>query len=243
MHEPATDAGADGEHQQVVDVLAGAEGELAPGGGVGVVLDDDRELELPPRGRASAARRARRGWARRRTVGPRLVDEAGGGDADRLDGLAAGRACATSSADRAHDLRRVAWPATRCAHGARTCPARRRARRRSWCRRRRRRPCSSRFLVPVRRRRRRRGRSSRPGRTRSDRARVGREQPGRGVHQRAGRHRQVRRAPPGWSSRTDVDHLADRAVAAVRAAGGDVLVHVADGVARTRSRRPRPLPA
>ena len=42
----AADAGADREHQQVLDVLAGAERELAPGGGVGVVLHDDRQVEL-----------------------------------------------------------------------------------------------------------------------------------------------------------------------------------------------------
>ena len=44
-HDAAADAGADGDQQQVVDVVAGAEGELAPGGGVRVVLDHHREVD------------------------------------------------------------------------------------------------------------------------------------------------------------------------------------------------------
>ena len=45
MDDAAAHAGADGDEQQVVGVLAGAEAVLAPGRGVGVVLDDDREVD------------------------------------------------------------------------------------------------------------------------------------------------------------------------------------------------------
>ena len=46
QHDAAADTGADGDEQEVVDVLAGTEGELAPGGRVGVVLDDHREVHV-----------------------------------------------------------------------------------------------------------------------------------------------------------------------------------------------------
>ena len=118
-----------------------------------------------------------------------LVDEAGGRDADRLDGLGAGEA-AHQLADRPHDLLRVGGRRLGRARARRPARARRRAQPRSWCRRRRRRPCSSRFLVPA---------GAVVGVVEVDllhrrgggRARVGREQPGRGVHQGARRHRQV----------------------------------------------------
>ena len=45
-HQPAADAGADGDQQQVVDVGARAEAELAPGRDVGVVLHHDRQAEV-----------------------------------------------------------------------------------------------------------------------------------------------------------------------------------------------------
>ncbi len=45
MDDATTDAGADRDEQQVVGVLAGAERELTPRRGVGVVLDDDREVD------------------------------------------------------------------------------------------------------------------------------------------------------------------------------------------------------
>ena len=45
QHDAATDAGADRDHQQVVDVLAAPEPELAPRGRVGVVLDRDRQVD------------------------------------------------------------------------------------------------------------------------------------------------------------------------------------------------------
>ena len=45
VHDAAADAGADRDQQQVVDVVAGAEGELAPGGGVRVVLDHDGQVD------------------------------------------------------------------------------------------------------------------------------------------------------------------------------------------------------
>ena len=40
-HDRAADAGADREHDHVADQSAGAEAELGPAGGVGVVVDDD----------------------------------------------------------------------------------------------------------------------------------------------------------------------------------------------------------
>ena len=43
--DAAADAGADGDQEEVVDVLAGAEGELAPRRGVGVVLHHDRQVD------------------------------------------------------------------------------------------------------------------------------------------------------------------------------------------------------
>ena len=67
-HEAAADAGADGDQQQVVDVLAGAEAELAPGGGVGVVLDDDREVD-----RASSS--ALRSTSRQAMFGANITTE------------------------------------------------------------------------------------------------------------------------------------------------------------------------
>ena len=81
-HDAAADAGADGDQQQVVDVVAGAEGELAPRRGVGVVLDDDRQvdalLELGPEVDVAPG-----DVGREHDHGARLVDVAGGADADR----------------------------------------------------------------------------------------------------------------------------------------------------------------
>ena len=190
----------------------------------------------------AAARRARPGWARRRP------------SARALSTKPAAETPTASTVARAGELRdelrrwcarsrrgRVAGDSVR-SRGQRPGPARRRARRRSWCRRRRRRPCQrcSSVLVPAGRRR--RGRSSRPAPERGGRSALGGQQAGRGVHQRAGRHRQVG-AHLRAGVADDVDHLAHRAVAAVLAAGRDVLVDVVGGVARTSSRHPRPLPA
>ena len=82
-HHAAADAGADRDEQQVVDVLAGAVPELAPRGGVGVVLDDDGEvdarLELGPEVEVAPGQVGREHHHR-----PGLVDVAGRADADGL---------------------------------------------------------------------------------------------------------------------------------------------------------------
>ena len=83
-HDAAADAGADGDQQQVVDVLAGAEGELAPGRGVRVVLDDDRQvdplLEVGLEVHVAPGEVGREHHRR-----PGLVDVAGRADADGGD--------------------------------------------------------------------------------------------------------------------------------------------------------------
>ena len=82
QHDPAAEPGADGHEDHVRVPPAAAEPVLAPGGGVRVVLHDDR----PPDGvlddlaqRPVDHRQVRREPQRR----PRLVDEAGHGEADR----------------------------------------------------------------------------------------------------------------------------------------------------------------
>ena len=83
--DTAADAGADGHADHVVDdVLGGAEPELSPRGGVGIVLHHGRQ---PGRGRHLVTDRhvppgeVRREQHRR----PPDVDESGRADADRLD--------------------------------------------------------------------------------------------------------------------------------------------------------------
>ena len=88
--DAAADAGADGDQQQVVDVVAGAELELAPRGGVGVVLDHDRQVDA----RLEVGLEvdvAPGEVGREQHDGAGLVDVAGRADADRLD-LRGGRA-------------------------------------------------------------------------------------------------------------------------------------------------------
>ena len=83
--QPAADAGADRDQQQVVDVVAGAVGELAPRGGVGVVLDHDREVE-PGLELGLEVDVAPREVGREQHRGTRLVDVAGRADPDADDG-------------------------------------------------------------------------------------------------------------------------------------------------------------
>ena len=91
VHDAATDAGAERHQQQVVDVFAGTEPELAPGGRVGVVLHHDRKIhDLPdPCGERfvspfDVGREPHRGAID--------VDEASGSDADGDGHLVTGQA-------------------------------------------------------------------------------------------------------------------------------------------------------
>ena len=163
-HQPAPDAGADGHQQQVVDVVPGAVGELAPRRGVGVVLDHHREVDprlqlglevdvAPGEVRARTTRSS--GTCRRsRRRRPRPPRGRGWRPAAR-----------PVRRWRPRSPRRPA-PATPPAGARGRCRRCRRRRRRSWCRRRRSRTRGSSVLlrprVVVRRpgrcaRRRRRG--------------------------------------------------------------------------------------
>ena len=71
MHDPAADPGADRDADHVLDVLRGAEGELAPGRGVRVVLDHHGDLQRVRDPGAERLVRARPGSARTaRSTGP-----------------------------------------------------------------------------------------------------------------------------------------------------------------------------
>ena len=93
--DAAADAGADGDQQEVVDVVAGAELELAPGRGVRVVLDDDgqaeRRLEV---GLQVEVAPGQVGGEQHDGAG--LVDVAGRAHADRLDRGGGSRSSVTS---------------------------------------------------------------------------------------------------------------------------------------------------
>ncbi len=100
VHDATTDAGADRDEQQVVGVLAGTEAELAPRRSVGVVLDDDGQVD---EGADALAERllAPVDVGREAHGRPVLADEAGGTDAD-----AGGLLLADQSLDEVgHDLR------------------------------------------------------------------------------------------------------------------------------------------
>ena len=83
VHDPTADPGADRDAHHVLDVLRGAEGELAPGRGVRVVLDHHGDLQ---RVRDPGAERlVPPGQVRREQHGrPVRRDEPGGADPDRL---------------------------------------------------------------------------------------------------------------------------------------------------------------
>src|SRR3954447_4877822 len=82
-HDPATDSGPDRDQQAVLDVLTGAEGELPPRSGVGVVLDDDRQSDTLLQ--VVAKRFVAPGEVgREQDYGAAYVDEACRSDANRL---------------------------------------------------------------------------------------------------------------------------------------------------------------
>ena len=83
-HDAAPDAGADGEQDHVVHLGSGAETELPPGRGVGVVLDDDRQVQdrLETSLERYVSPREVRGEVH---SGPRTVDEGSARDADCVD--------------------------------------------------------------------------------------------------------------------------------------------------------------
>ena len=82
--DAAADTGPDRHQHEVVDVGAGTEGELPPGGGVGVVLDDHGQTE--PRLQVVLEVLVTPGEVRREQHGrPLDVDEPCRADADSLD--------------------------------------------------------------------------------------------------------------------------------------------------------------
>ena len=146
--DAATHAGADGHQQQVVDVVAGTELELAPRRRVGVVLDHHRqaerrlqvglEVEVAP-GEVGREQHDRAG----------LVDVAGRADADGLDRVP-GAQLGDQLLDRGLDGVHVGGRRLDLKLLEDRARPRRRRRRRSWCRRRRcRRRASSVVLRPV----------------------------------------------------------------------------------------------